>query len=99
MTCRHSAYDPNCSSYDSSIRRLKSDYEKQILEKIASESPDAEKFEIEEIEEVGRFLVMKVKYPNCSKCEYEGSKIMVFCDVTMKDAVKWRKIDPTSGIR
>jgi hypothetical protein len=94
MTCRHGPYDPNCGSYKGNIETLKSDYEEQIRKKVASETPDAEKFEIEEIEEVGRFLVLKVKYPNCKKCEYEGSKVMVFCDVTIKDAIKWRRIDP-----
>jgi hypothetical protein len=91
MTCRHSPFDPNCGSYDSNIRQLKANYEKQIVGAI---TPDKMNFEIEEIEEVGAFLVMQVKYPNCVKCSYEGSKILVFENVTMKDVLKWREIDP-----
>jgi hypothetical protein len=38
--------------------------------------------------------VLKVKYPNCSSCAFEGTKVMVFAGATIKQAIKWRKIDP-----
>lgn len=43
---------------------------------------------------VGRHLVMKVKYPNCSSCAFEGTKILVFLNISELEALKWRKIDP-----
>lgn len=91
MTCRHGPYDPNCGSYKSDISTLKSDYKREILGQL---TPDSEKFEIEEVEEVGSCLVMKVSYPNCKTCAYEGIKVMVFENVKIKDAIKWKKIDP-----
>lgn len=57
-------------------------------------TPDSEKFEVTDVEVVGTSLVMKVKYPNCSSCSYEGNKIMVFRSTTPIDALKWKKIDP-----
>lgn len=59
-----------------------------------STTPDAEKFEIEEVERVGEHLVLKVRYPNCRKCAYEGNKVMVFLGVSEGQALKWKKIDP-----
>ena len=37
---------------------------------------------------------MKVKYPNCAKCSFEGEKVMVFLNITEAEALRWRKIDP-----
>jgi hypothetical protein len=51
-------------------------------------------YSIEEVEQVGEHVVLKAKYPNCSRCTYEGNKIMVFLGVTLKDVIKWRRIDP-----
>jgi hypothetical protein len=39
-------------------------------------------------------MVMKVKYPNCSICAYEGNKVMVFLNTKALDVLKWKKIDP-----
>ncbi len=91
MTCRHGPYDPNCGSYRSNIETLKTDYSKQILGSI---TPDASKFEVEDAEQVGAHLVLKVRYPNCASCSYEGSKVMVFLDATLSQAIKWKTIDP-----
>lgn len=57
-------------------------------------TPDAKNYEIEDVEQVGNHLVAKVKYPNCAKCAFEGVKVMVFFDTTIKDAIRWRVIDP-----
>jgi hypothetical protein len=43
---------------------------------------------------IGKHLVMKVKYPNCFKCAFEGNKLMVFLNVTEVQVLRWRKIDP-----
>ncbi len=91
MTCRHGPYDPNCGSYNGNLETLKADYQKQIVSSI---TPDAERFSVEDVEEIGTFLVMKVRYPNCSSCSYEGVKVMVFSNANLKSAIKWKKIDP-----
>lgn len=85
MTCRHMPGDPNCSSSPSYYRTYS---ETNLI------TPDSEKFEIIDVEVVGFNLVMKVKYPNCSACSYEGNKVMVFRNTTPIDALKWKKIDP-----
>lgn len=55
---------------------------------------DPNRFDIEDIEEIVPYLVMRVKYPSCTKCEYEGKKVMVFTGATLKDVLKWKVIDP-----
>ncbi len=81
MTCRHSAGDPSCTT------RYGSSYS-------TPETPDAKNYEIIQAERAGSCLVMKVKYPNCRSCAYEGCKIMVFAGTTEGDALLWKKIDP-----
>lgn len=67
---------------------------KELEAELVGQNPDNTRFEIEEIQEVGQHLVAKIKYPNCAKCSYEGVKIMVFLNASLKDAIKWRVIDP-----
>lgn len=90
MTCRHAPGDPNCSSHpdhpDNPANRR--------VRELESKTPDAERFEILDMMRVGAHVVLKVKYPNCSQCSYEGTKIMVFLDVSENQIVRWRKIDP-----
>jgi hypothetical protein len=86
MTCRHAANDPSCSSHR--------DYVAPQSEEPMSTTPDSEKYEIVEAERVGKHLVLKVHYPNCKRCAYEGNKVMVFFNVSETDALKWRRIDP-----
>lgn len=105
MSCRHAPGDPECSSssayqerarneaYDRRIKAL-NDREKKIEADFKANNPDASNFDITDIEQVGSHLVMKVKYPSCIKCEYEGNKIMVFLNRTLKDVFKWKMIDP-----
>lgn len=87
MTCRHSAGDPNCSSHPSyQAARERERYE--------ATTPDANKFEVSDGIAVGPHLVLKVKHPSCSKCEFEGNKVMVFLNVSPIEALKWKTIDP-----
>ena len=106
MTCRHQPGDPNCSSHPDRRREAQAAYDRQREEeqqkKIERQkiidslppTPDAENYEIEDFERVGPHLVLKVKYPNCSKCAYEGKKVMVFLNVAEKDVITWKRIDP-----
>ena len=90
MTCRHSAGDPACSSHpdhpDNPANRR--------VREIEARTPDSEKFEIIDVVVISPHLVLKVQYPNCAKCSYEGTKVMVFLNCSTVDALKWRKIDP-----
>jgi len=101
MTCRHRPGDPDCSSSPEGARRAAQyaidsaqEMARRKLAEVEARTPDAARFEIDEVEEVGGHLVLKVKYPNCAKCAYEGVKVMVFLDATVKQVLRWRKIDP-----
>ena len=61
---------------------------------LSARTPDPVRFHIEDSEEVGDHLVLRVRYPNCAACAYEGSKVLVLLDRSLKDAIKWRRIDP-----
>lgn len=95
---RAASYAASNASED--IARAKRDADAQVAianqraADLASRTPNPDAFSVDEVEQVGDHLVMKVKYPNCAKCAYEGSKVMVFLDVTLKQAIKWRRIDP-----
>lgn len=104
MTCRHQAGDPNCGSHPSNIaararedadhraEAKKREYEAKIAALPAT--PDSQNFFIEGAADVGPHLVLRVKYPNCKNCAYEGSKVMVYLNVSPIDALKWKTIDP-----
>jgi hypothetical protein len=87
MTCRHAAGDPNCSSSPAYKAARQQEY-------IAQTTPDADNYEILEAEKVGTHLVLKVRYPNCTRCAYEGSKVLVFLNTPIKNVLNWRRIDP-----
>lgn len=99
MTCRHSdpINNPACSSYETPEEQL-ANLEKQkesVKAKFKlTDTPDSERFEIEDFAEIGEYFVVKASYPNCKNCSYEGVKVMVFQGVGVRDALKWRKIDP-----
>lgn len=78
MVCLHRNGDPNCGSSRSYVPEPK--------------TPDAEKYTIEDATRVGSHLVLKVKYPNCASCAYEGVKVLVYLNITELVALKW-KID------
>ena len=87
MICRHDRNDPDCSKNGGG-------YAAWSTERSESKTPDNTNFQIEEVEERGNFLIVKAKYPNCAKCAYEGNKVMVFEGVKVRDAIKWRILDP-----
>lgn len=66
----------------------------KLKTEIASLTPDASRFQIMEVEEVSKNLVLKVRFPSCKDCSFEGDKILVYFNVSSKDALKWKKIDP-----
>jgi len=88
MTCRHSKDDLSCSKNETRRERL------YALEAQAQNSPDAARFEIDEVEAVGPHIVVRAVFPNCAKCAYEGKKVLVYLNVGLKDVIKWRRLDP-----
>lgn len=88
MVCRHAAGDPNCSSSKNYVDPYTS-YKTEVVA-----TPDSENYEVQEVAQVGNHLVLKVNYPNCKKCSYEGQKVMVYLNVTALQALKWKKLDP-----
>lgn len=86
MVCRHKANDPECSSHWSHQYNVP-----------VPATPDSSKFKIKDAKEVNGHLVLKVLYPNCSKCSYEGMKVMVFLKTTLLEAIKWEILDPHFG--
>jgi hypothetical protein len=101
MTCRHAPGDPNCSSSPQGRAREAAEtaryYEKRLEERqkeLDERTPDPDKFEVDEVEQVGPHLVLRVKYPSCRKCAFEGKKVMVILNATLKDVIKWKRIDP-----
>jgi hypothetical protein len=55
-------------------------------------NPDPTKFRLVDSEEVGDWLVVKINYPGCTN--YEGDKIMVYKNMTLKRLWIHNKIDP-----
>lgn len=108
MTCRHQAGDPNCSSHPNNVsqrayesaaedrKRTHAEHERQLKELRGQipASPDSQNYSIEEVEQVNDHVVLKVKYPNCTRCAYEGNKVMVFLNTSLRDVIRWRRIDP-----
>jgi len=61
---------------------------------LAARTPNPYQYEVEEVEQVGPHLVLRVKYPSCAACAFEGSKVMVFLNVPALAPIRWRRIDP-----
>jgi hypothetical protein len=61
---------------------------------LTARTPDPDRFHIEETEEVGAHLVLRVRYPNCVACAYEGLKTLVILNRSLKAAIRWKRIDP-----
>ena len=99
MTCRHSdpINNPSCGSYRTPEEQVGM-AERQIEDlrkkfKIPT-SPDSGEFEIEDHLQVGQHLLLKVKYPSCTKCSFEGSKVMVFLNCDVGRVLRWKEVDP-----
>lgn len=87
MVCRHSGNDPSCSSHKDYVDPYRS-YSAQ------PETPDKSNYNVEEVKRLNQHLVLKVSYPNCRNCVYEGNKVMVFLNTSPEEALLWKEIDP-----
>lgn len=54
--------------------------------------PDPNKWHIVAHEQIGAFLVLKIRYPNCTN--HEGNKILLYRGVTISDIQEWDYLDP-----
>jgi len=102
MICRHTSGDRNCSSHPDHPDRYPSTDAPTVYTRPSSSawssndpgSPDPDRFEIEQTEEIGPHLVIRVRYENCAKCAYEGNKVLVFFNTSLRNAILWKKLDP-----
>ena len=79
------------------MRSTENRYKKEVetlQAEIAALTPNIAKFEVLDLVEVGPHMVVKVKYPSCTRCSFEGVKIMVFLNTNAVKAIRWKKIDP-----
>lgn len=83
MTCRHKPGDPSCSKSDAAYYR-----------QLTPDTPDSNRFEILDFWQIGTYLIVKVKYPNCVACAFEGVKILVYENLLPSSLVFWKNIDP-----
>jgi hypothetical protein len=54
--------------------------------------PDPTTFEVVDLEQVGRFVIGKVRYPNATN--FEGRKILVWDNATVDEIENMKAIDP-----
>jgi len=103
MICRHRSGDPACGSTaggyqaaDNARNELGNRLAEvnKLKQQIAAMTPDSSKFEIEDTKQVGKHMVMKVSFPNCKACAYEGNKVLVYLNVDINSVLKWRFLDP-----
>ncbi len=55
-------------------------------------NPDPNNYRIEEVKTIGKYLIVRVQYPDCTN--YEGQKILVYEDVSVEDLINQKLIDP-----
>ena len=55
-------------------------------------NPDPANFRIEKHQELNGYLILLVKYPDCTN--YEGNKILVYRDLTYAEVKKFKTLDP-----
>lgn len=55
-------------------------------------NPNPSNYELLKIEQIGKFLLIKIRYPDCSN--YEGVKILVFKNVELTALINQHNIDP-----
>lgn len=99
MTCQHGSDDPNCSAVQQRLKkkaRIAKKARKRVFEELRQNplTPDKHHYRVVDVQEVAGNLVLKVQYPSCATCAYEGTKIMVFRDVTAIQALRWACLDP-----
>lgn len=105
MTCRHSPDDPSCSSHPSNVARREAERHQSEIQRLKNNVEvlrqqlnqgriDAESAEVLDSHRVGNHLILKVQYPSCKDCSYEGVKVLVYLGVSESEVLRWRVFDP-----
>lgn len=63
-----------------------------VMESTLLPNPNPFNFKFKEFMEIGKYLVVKINYPDC--VNYEGNKILVFKNLTMNQLLKFNTVDP-----
>lgn len=58
----------------------------------ATNNPDPDNFVIECYEEIGKYLIAEIRYPDCTN--FEGRKILVYKNLSVKRLLAIRSLDP-----
>lgn len=96
MVCRHGPNDPSCSNHPDNIHRRKAerDHRASLKKKWQAQTTEANDFEILELKRYKRCILLKVKYPSCKLCSFDGVKILLLPPITEMQLLKLRRIDP-----
>lgn len=79
-----------CGFVGSSMRSASIHEKQKVVFRLGN--PNPENFDITRIELIGDYMVVKVNYPDCTN--YEGNKIMVYKDITVKELSSAKILDP-----
>ena len=72
------------------VNKLRKEYRKAI--QALKVNPDPSKFEIMGSHQVGRFLLVAIRYIGCT--HLEGNKYAIFADVTLDELKAMKSLDP-----
>lgn len=89
MTCRHGPGDLNCSANAHVLKRMTEAYNAE-----QAGVNNASNYSIVDAKRIEDHLILKVRYPSCKNCSFEGDKVMVFLNVSEIDSMRWKKTDP-----
>ena len=100
--CRHDKGDPHCgATHREREYTITPSREKELareLERLRKDleamTPRNDQYQILDVCRVGAHIVYRIKYESCTKCTFEGEKILVWLNVSESVAVRWRVIDP-----
>ena len=87
-----SSYDPYEAAKANKYKDEKPQEVYTDLERKANPNPDPERFTIFKHLPVGDYLIACIKYHDCTN--YEGTKVLVFEDLTYEKLRSFRSIDP-----
>lgn len=80
------------SSYDKNVGIRVVEVERRVEVPVQLPNPDPYNYVLEKSEQIGRFLIVEITYPDCTN--YEGKKILMYEGITIKDLRKQKSIDP-----
>lgn len=99
MTCRCRSIEEHEARERAAMAESYAYEVKKLKKELEALRADISSFEIQNIFCEGGYLVLMVKYLHPDGrvqkgCTFEGVKVLVYEDVSVKDVVFWKKIDP-----